>query len=137
MTLRPEFVGGFVAAEGTFVAAPDDRRFAFTIGLAVTDADLCDRLQTFFGAGHVYRYPRRRPHHDDVVIFTVQSRRELLSSIVPFLDDHLPVSNKRRQYERWRARLLAASYSPEAAGSSVTRFAQSTGEASDQRRSRS
>jgi hypothetical protein len=61
--------------------------------------------------------------------------------IVPFMDGHLPPSNKRRQYEGWRDQLLQtavdAAYSLAAAGSSVTSEAQSTGEASDQRRSRS
>lgn len=136
MSLRPEFVAGFTAAEGTFVAHSGGRRCAFTIGLGSVDADLADRLAEFFGVGRVYRYPRRRPHHDDVVIYTVQSKRDLVEVVVPFMDLHLPPSHKRTQYEDWRAALLAA-YSPAAAGSSVTSSAQSTGEASDQRRSRS
>jgi hypothetical protein len=136
VSLRPEFVAGFTAAEGTFVAHSGGRRCAFTIALGAIDADLAHRIAKFFGIGRVYRYSRRRPLHDDVVIFTVQSKRELVEVVVPFMDLHLPPSHKRTQYESWRTTLLA-NYSPAAAGSSATSSAQSTGEASDQRRSRS
>lgn len=103
--MRPEFVAGFVTAEGTFVATPDGRRFAFTIGVAAADGLMCDRLVDFFGVGRTYRYRRRQEHHQDVAIYTVQSKRELAAVIVPFMDRHLPPSNKRRQYEAWRTKL--------------------------------
>jgi len=139
--VRNEFVAGFVAAEGSFTSSGGGRRFAFTVALAATDGRTCDRLAEHFGVGRVYRYARREPHHDDVAIFSVQSKRELLRVVVPFMDEHLPPSNKRRQYEAWRDELVrdaaGAAYSLAAAGSSVTNEAQSTGDASDHRRSRS
>lgn len=134
--MRPEFVAGLVVAEGCFTG-DGQRRRSFTVSLGALDAELCASLRTFFGVGHTYHYPRRQPHHDDVVIFTVQARRELLEVVVPFMDRYLPPSAKRQQYRAWRHGLRAFGYSPAAAGSSVTRVAQSTGEASDQRRSRS
>jgi hypothetical protein len=105
--MRPEFVAGLVVAEGCFTG-DGDRRFAFTMSLGAIDADLCDRLAAFFEVGHVYRYPRRQPHHDDVAVFTVQSRDELLRVIVPFMAEHLPPSVKRRQFDAWRRRLESA-----------------------------
>ena len=135
MSLHPAFVAGFVVAEGCFVGRAGGRRFALTVALAAIDAATCQRLAGFFGVGRVYRYARRQPHHDDVAIFSVQSLPELRDVVVPFCDEHLPPSAKRDRYLEWRAALRA--YSLAAAGSSVTRVSQSTGEASDQRRSRS
>jgi len=36
----------------------------------------------------------------------VQSQRQLIEVIVPFMDEHLPESYKRQQYLEWRAKLL-------------------------------
>ena len=138
MTLRPEYVAGFTIAEGCFASTGAPPRFAFTVALGARDAATCDALRAFFGVGHVYRYPRRSPTHDDVAIFTVQSRHDLWRVVVPFMDAHLPACEKRRQYERWRAALEERrAHSPAAAGSSVTSDSQSTREASDHRRSSS
>lgn len=98
------FIGGLVAAEGTFVHS--GRRFAFAVGLAAADAELCAALGRFFGRGSVTWAPRRRPHYDDEVTFAIRSLRDHVEVTVPFMDEHLPVSYKRQQYERWRAELL-------------------------------
>ena len=138
--MRPEFVAGFTVAEGSFTRSGDPPRCAFTIALGARDAGTCDALAAFFGVGRVYRYPRRADHHDDVAIFTVQDRPSLLSVIVPFMDEYLPASRRREQYEGWREALLAPrTYSPEAVrkGSSGTIVSQSIREASDHRRSSS
>ena len=78
--------------------------FAVTLGAA--DQVSIDTLRAFFGVGHTYWYPRRKPHYDDEVVFTVQSLRELVEVIVPFMDEHLPPCHKRTQYEVWRADLV-------------------------------
>ena len=136
--MRAEYVAGFTVAEGCFTSTGDPPRFAFTVALGANDADTCEALAAFFGVGRVYRYPRRSPHHDDVAIYTVQRRGDLLEVIVPFMDTHLPTSGKRRQFDGWRSALLASSgYSPAAAGSSGTIDSQSTREASDHSRSSS
>lgn len=98
------FLGGFVAAEGTFLAAP--RRYAFAVSLGQKDARTCDLLHVFMGVGNVYRRDRRKPHFDDEVTFRVQALADLADVVVPFMDEHLPPSYKRQQYERWRAELL-------------------------------
>ena len=41
------------------------------------------------------------------MVFAVRAFRELVDVVVPFLDEHLPPSYKRTQYETWRAQLLA------------------------------
>jgi hypothetical protein len=100
-------IGGFVAAEGTFTGATAPRpRFIFAVGLGAIDAGMCDVLHAFFGVGSVTCSPRRKAHYDDEVTFAVRSARELVEVVVPFMDEHLPASHKREQYESWRARLL-------------------------------
>jgi hypothetical protein len=97
-------LGGLVAAEGTFVHCCD--HFAFAVGLGATDATSCETLADWFGIGRLQRSPRRKPHYDDEVTFRVDRLSDLVDVIVPFMDEHLPASYKRQQFEEWRAELL-------------------------------
>lgn len=99
-------IAGFVAAEGTFTGTIGGRRFTFAVGLGAADAGMCETLHTFFGVGNVTVSPRRKEHYDDEVTFAVRSIRDLAEVIVPFMDEHLPASYKRTQYEAWRSRLF-------------------------------
>lgn len=99
------FLGGFVAAEGCFTG-DGDRRFRFNVGLGGTDLDMCHAFAQALEVGHVTRSLRRKAHYDDEVQFSVQSVRELVEVVVPFMDVYLPPSHKRAQYLEWRARLL-------------------------------
>jgi hypothetical protein len=103
------WIAGFVAAEGCFTKAetPNQRRFFFFVGVGAVDGPVCELLQLVFGVGHVYAYARRRPHYDDEVTYVVTRLRDLVEVVVPFMDEHLPTSHKRIQYEGWRAELLA------------------------------
>ncbi|CAN5252708.1 hypothetical protein BH18ACT4_BH18ACT4_09360 [soil metagenome] len=100
------FLAGFVAGEGCFTAQLSHGRFAFRVGLGARDRGMCEQLLSFFGVGHLAEWPRRRPHYDDEVAYVVGSLRELVTVIVPFMDEHLPPSYKRDQYLVWRADLL-------------------------------
>jgi hypothetical protein len=99
------FFAGFTAGEGCF-SGTGGNRFVFELGLGAGDERICLAFQGFFGVGHVYYSPRRKPHYDDEVTFAVQSIRELVDVVVPFMDKHLPPSYKREQYLEWRERLL-------------------------------
>jgi hypothetical protein len=104
-TVVAAFVAGFIVAEAVFTASPP-RKFRFAVALGGTDRQTCIGLRSFFGVGAVHDFPRRRPHYDDEVSFQVQSIRELVTVVVPFMDEHLPPSHKREQYLTWRAALL-------------------------------
>ena len=101
-----QFVAGFVAAEGAFLTTGTRPKFFFSVQLGGIDSATCDELQSFFGIGHVYRYERRKAHYDDEVHFTVRKMKDLVEVVVPFMDEHLPPSYKRQQYEAWRTKLL-------------------------------
>jgi hypothetical protein len=98
------FLAGFVAGEGCFSGS--GRRFVFEIGLGAVDRGICEVFQEFLGVGHIYDSPRRREHYDDETSFMVQSLRELVEVVVPFMDAHLHPSYKRKQYNEWRGQLL-------------------------------
>ena len=100
-----DFLGGFVAAEGTLVRT--GRRFAFRVSLAACDLATCDLFLTWLGVGTITRAPRRAEHYDDEVTYAVQAIPDLVEVVVPFLDEHLPPSHKREQYLVWRADLMA------------------------------
>lgn len=99
-------MGGFVAAEGTFVVSGIRPSFTFAVALGATDRESCALLRAVLGVGHVRAYQRRRAHFDDEICFQVRKLAELVEVIVPFMDEHLPASHKREQYLAWRAELL-------------------------------
>ncbi|MBV9951583.1 MAG: hypothetical protein JO291_06505 [Acidimicrobiia bacterium] len=101
-----DFIGGFVAAEGTFVARPWDGQFAFAVALGATDRESVEMLHRFFRCGRVTWRERRQAHFDDEVTFVVRKLRDLVEVVVPFMDEHLHGSYKRQQYLAWRAELL-------------------------------
>jgi hypothetical protein len=76
------------------------------VALGADDQEMVDLLHEALGCGRVTWRPRRRPHFDDEVTFTVRRMRDLVEVIVPFMDEHLPPSYKRDQYEVWRGLLL-------------------------------
>lgn len=101
-----EFLAGFIAGEGSFIATGEPPKFAFAVGLGATDSATCELLLTYFGAGWIHRSPRRKPHYDDEVTFAIGSMKDHLEVTIPFMDAHLPESYKRVQYLAWRAALL-------------------------------
>lgn len=98
------FLGGFVAAEGTFVQTGE--RFRFAVALGAHDLRTCELLRDFLGVGTVRVYARRAVQNDDEAIFAVQAIDDLVDVVVPFLDEHLPPSFKREQFRSWRSCLL-------------------------------
>ncbi len=100
------FIGGFVAAEGCFIANVDRGHFAFTVALGATDQEMVDLLHHFFACGRTAWYLRRQSHYDDEATFVVRRLSDLTGVVVPFMDEHLPMSYKRTQYLAWRAELL-------------------------------
>jgi hypothetical protein len=101
-----DFIGGFIAAEGTFVRTGRRPKFVFAVGLGAIDTSTCLHLLTYFGCGRVFHSPRRKAHYDDECSFAIQGLRDHLDVTIPFMDVHLPSSHKRGQYLAWRAALI-------------------------------
>jgi hypothetical protein len=100
------FLGGFVAAEGTFTGSGDPPTFSFAVQLGETDASMCTQFRDSLGVGSVHHYVRRKAHYDDVAVYAIRRLRDHLAVTIPFMDAHLPPSYKREQYRAWRAKLL-------------------------------
>jgi hypothetical protein len=110
-TMRPgtdiaSFLGGFTAAEGSFIVTGRPLTFTFSVGLGAADRDSCEMFRDFLGCGHLVWSPRRKPHYDDEVAFHVRKLADLVYVVVPFMDEHLPLSYKWQQFQAWRTQLL-------------------------------
>ena len=105
-TDRAAFVAGLIAGEGTFVRTGGRPAFTFAVRVGAIDGELMNAVKEFFGCGTLHWYPRRKAHYDDEVVFQVRRLADLVDVVVPFMDDHLPPSYKRLQYEEWRHELL-------------------------------
>jgi hypothetical protein len=101
------FIGGFVAAEGCFHARSREGWFGFAVALGAEDVEMVELLHAFLGCGRTTWRKRRKEHYDDEVSFVVRKMRDLVETVIPFMDEHLPPSYKREQYEVWRAQVLA------------------------------
>ena len=101
-----DWIGGFVAAEGTFTRTSAPPKFAFAVALGGIDENSCRRLLKFFQVGRLRVSPPRRAHYDSEVVFTVNALPDLVTTVIPFMDEHLPPSYKREQYFAWRSDLL-------------------------------
>ena len=101
------YIGGFVAAEGTFTHRRKNSSFAFAIGLGAVDAASLEFVHRVLGCGRFVYHSRRKPHYDDEMAFVVSRLADLVNVVVPFMDEHLPPSYKREQFLAWRAELFA------------------------------
>lgn len=99
------FLGGFAAAEGCFNR--NKAKFRFAISLGASDEGMCQVWASTLRVGSIYTYARRMEHYDDETVFVVQSLSDLVNTVVPFMDAHLPRSHKRRQYLKWKRELLS------------------------------
>ncbi|CAN5650797.1 hypothetical protein BH20ACT1_BH20ACT1_00550 [soil metagenome] len=105
--------------------------FRFAVGLGAADTHVYLALREHLGVGHIIYAPRRQAHYDDEVCFAVRSLPELVGVIVPFMDEHLPPSYKRIQYEVWRTRCSSTgSTTPSGSGHARSRAAIGLGEPS-------
>lgn len=101
------FIAGVTAAEGCFSRTSGwPPVFIFEMGLGAVDGQTCELLRDFLGVGRIVHFARRKDHYDDEVSLQVRRLRDLVEIVVPFMDEHLLPSHKRRQYLEWRTQLL-------------------------------
>ncbi len=117
------FFGGLIAGEGSylettngdsFVDGEKRKRFIFSLTLASWDRPLVHTLRSFLGVGGVYDRPPVRAHWQPTTTLRmcasvrnhrIQSHFAHRNIVIPFSEVFLPPSEKRRQFERWRAAL--------------------------------
>ena len=110
-TLYGFTLGGLVAGEGSFCVtrklppATDGSvrlRFVFKVTMASRDRALLEDLRDFLGYGSIDDQPARKPHWQPTSTFTIGSIRGHRMATIPFAEQYLLASAKRRQFERWR-----------------------------------
>lgn len=102
------WVGGFVAAEGSFTVHRFGRvkKFVFKVELGGRDPEPVALIQRFMKVGRIEKFARRRAHYDDVIRYVLPSLGDQVRVVIPFMDEHLPPSYKRQQYLAWREELV-------------------------------
>ncbi|MCI0559809.1 MAG: LAGLIDADG family homing endonuclease [Nitrososphaera sp.] len=110
--LTPEYLAGFIDGEGCFSISIHPNPNAkwgwlidpdFTINQHHQSLELLESIQKFFGCGKIYE---KSPNKSNVLTFTVYGRRTIFEKIIPFLDTHPIISNKRHDYSKFRDIIL-------------------------------
>ncbi len=106
--LTPEYLAGFIDGEGCFsvsIHPNPNAKFGwiidpdFTINQHKQSLEFLERIQKFFGCGKIYE---KSPDKSNVLTFTVYSRKTIFEKILPFIDKHPLLSNKRNDYKIFR-----------------------------------
>lgn len=108
-------LAGFVAGEGSFGITQRQPpfqdgaarlRFQFDVTVATRDRPMLEQLRTFLGFGSITDRRPRMPRWQPTSQLRVASIKAHLAATILWANEHLLVSHKREQYERWRHALL-------------------------------
>ena len=106
--LTPEYLAGFIDGEGCFSVTIHPHPSAkwgwlidpdFTINQHKKSREFLERIQKYFGCGKIYE---KSPDKSNVLTYTIYSRRSIYEKVIPFIDAHPLISNKRCDYEKFR-----------------------------------
>jgi len=110
--LTPDYLAGFIDGEGCFsvsIHPNPNAKFGwlidpdFTINQHRQSRELLESIRRFFGCGKIYE---KSPNKSNVLTFTVYGRKMILEKVIPFLDVHPVISNKRHDYAKFRDIIL-------------------------------
>jgi LAGLIDADG endonuclease len=106
--LTPQYLAGFIDGEGCFsvsIHPNPNAKFGwlidpdFTINQHKQSRELLESIRKFLGCGKIYE---KSPGKSNVLTLTVYGRRLIYEKIIPFLDAHPVLSNKRHDYAKFR-----------------------------------
>jgi hypothetical protein len=112
----PGWVTGFVDGEGCFsigfVRQPDRRnRKGYRTGYQVNhdfvvvqgarSVSVLHDLREFFGVGRVYMNARHDNHRENMYLYTVHRRSDLLEVVIPFFKEHPLRTSKAADFEKF------------------------------------
>jgi LAGLIDADG endonuclease len=110
--LTPDYLAGFIDGEGCFsvsIHPNPNAKFGwlidpdFTINQHRQSRELLESIRRFFGCGKIYE---KSPNKSNVLTFTVYGRKMIFDKVIPFLDAHPVISNKRHDYAKFRDIIL-------------------------------
>jgi len=109
-------LGGLVAGEGCFCITRKLPPFAdgsvrqlfrFQVTMADRDRALLQMLRDYLGYGSIYDTPPKRLNWQPTSTFSIGSLTAHHAATIPFAEQFLLPSAKRRQFEEWRDAMLA------------------------------
>ena len=108
MVLKPWYVVGLVEGEGCFCITISkhktnktgfDPRLMFEVEMIIEDKPLLEKLQKFFGCGHIYilNYVRYgwRPH----VKYAIKNQKHIEEILIPFFKKYSLQGKKKRDFD--------------------------------------
>ena len=117
MELKPDYIVGFVDAEGSFTIGYKKEREQlfgmFSVGQSEERKPILQALKVFFHCGNVSRTQRKGQQvsggpykaSQDGYAYQVYAIRDLTIRIIPFFDEYPPIL-KKKEYETWRKAVL-------------------------------
>lgn len=104
------FISGLVSGEGSFIQK-EETKFSFQIQMSDREEEMMKNVKNYFGVGSINFYDSRKEHWDDIVVYGVSDRSELLGVIIPFFDEvGLYDSYKSEQYLEWKGEFYRVLY---------------------------
>ena len=73
----------------------------FTVSQGVSSVDTLEELRSFFGCGRICVNRRHDNHRENMAQFIVQSREDLMGTVIPFFRDHPLRTAKRHDFEKF------------------------------------
>ena len=103
LELSPDFVSGFIDAEGSFTTVVYYKKrwctnSVFKITLHSKDIELLVALRAFFGVGKI--------SGSDYVSYRVESVKDIINCIIPHLDKYPLITQKKTEYELFKRIVL-------------------------------
>jgi hypothetical protein len=105
-----QWIVGFVDGEGCF-SCPVQRNPTMRLGwqcqprFAVVQGErsvtALETLRSYFGCGRINRNRRHDNHREDLLVYTVWNRQDLLKRIVPFFEANPLRTAKRDEFEKF------------------------------------
>lgn len=113
--LDPWWIVGFVDGEGCFSISTFKNHtcssgyqtlFEFVITQGESSRTAMEAIKTYFGCGHIYINKRYDNHKEHLLRYCVRKQKDLKEVIIPFFQKYQLRSNKRKQFEVFRSRLI-------------------------------
>jgi len=113
--LDPWWIVGFVDGEGCFCVStfknPTTKSgwqtlYEFVVTQGESSREAMEALKIYFGCGHVYINRRYDNHKENLLRYCVRRQDDLKEKIIPFFRKYPLQSAKRKQFERFRSKLL-------------------------------
>ena len=113
--LDPQWIVGFTDGEGCFSVSTFKNRtcstgyqtlFEFVLTQGISSHESLEKVQQYFGCGHIYQNKRYDNHRENILRYCVRKQEDLKKIIIPFFHEYPLQTAKRRQFEEFSRKLM-------------------------------